>query len=1101
MNEFFGISMTYIMIGLLVILGAAFATIAWILLRNRVMFNIGVRNIPRRRAQTILIIIGLMLSTVIISAAFSVGDTAQYSIEQSALDALGRVDEIVQVQADDTGDDDDPFSAASLITALPMEQAQAFGYVEEFRDIPNVDGAVSVVRGPVAARNDSKTLAEPLTMLVGVELSQLDGFEEDFENTTGEPVELADLAEGEIYANASAADELDIEVGDRLTLFARGEPFQFTVRDIVRDRVLTGAIAISQGFVLPLERVQTMLGRPDKVDLIAVSNEGGVRDSTQHSEQVTDDLNAVVAGTRIHASETKVDALDLAADTASVFVTVFVVLGLFSIAAGMMLIFLIFVMLAAERKVEMGMMRAVGTKRSHLIQSFMSEGMVYNVGAAAVGCALGVGVGVIMIQVMKRLFDDIGLEITFYVSPRSLIVSYSIGVVLTFLTVTFSSWRTGNLNIVSAIRDLPDPPAVRPRPSFRSPLSVVGWFFFKSPSVGRFFRDLLLVVGAIVLAVAGYMLMFVAAPAVYDSGSAGGVIAVIVAIMGGILIAVGAVSALVLLNGMFQTGPLLVLAGVPLVLLGYFTWGLAFQFGAGLTMLICGVAVCIQAFGVPARPVFTIMGLAILFFWLLFAGNNVPGIKDLDGDIEMFFLSGLTMVLAATFVLIYNADLLLKLLVLSGGVMSTLVPSIRTAVAYPLANKFRTGMTIAMISLVMFALVMMSTMNENFDRVFLSEDADGGFDIIATENPGNPIESISAAMVAEGADASAIASEDGVKQANRATSSACEVEAGQPPCSVHGSEDAADEGREEFQTYSIAGVSEGFIQNTTLRFQSRATGFDSDRAVWDAMLENRNYAVVDAFSVSGGGFDGGGLIDSIEPTDSTFEPIRVDVRDSATGAVKSVEVIGVIATEGSGLFSGIFLTEQAFDGVFLSPESTVHLLRVVEGADSDAVAKDIESTLLHQGVQADSIEKLISDFQSQSRGFLYLIQGFMGIGLFVGIAAVGVVAFRTVVERRQQIGMLRAIGYSRRAIALSFLMESSFTALLGIVSGVVLGLLLAWQLTQTDDFIPGGIDNFYIPWNQILFISGLAFIASIVMTIIPSRQASSIPIAEALRYE
>ena len=46
-------------------------------------------------------------------------------------------------------------------------------------------------------------------------------------------------------------------------------------------------------------------------------------------------------------------------------------------------------------------------------------------------------------------------------------------------------------------------------------------------------------------------------------------------------------------------------------------------------------------------------------------------------------------------------------------------------------------------------------------------------------------------------------------------------------------------------------------------------------------------------------------------------------------------------------------------------------------------------------------------------GFFYLMQGFMGLGLFVGVAAVGVIAFRTVVERRQQIGMLRAIGYTR----------------------------------------------------------------------------------------
>ena len=107
-----------------------------------------------------------MLSTVIISAAFSVGDTAEYSIEQTALRRLGHVDEIVQVQAEDQ-DEDDPFEGGSLISPLPMEQEQAFGYVDTFKDIPDVDGAVSVIRGPVAARNDSKNLGlEGLQMTV-----------------------------------------------------------------------------------------------------------------------------------------------------------------------------------------------------------------------------------------------------------------------------------------------------------------------------------------------------------------------------------------------------------------------------------------------------------------------------------------------------------------------------------------------------------------------------------------------------------------------------------------------------------------------------------------------------------------------------------------------------------------------------------------------------------------------------------------------------------------------------------------------------------------------------------------------------------------------
>jgi putative ABC transport system permease protein len=125
----------------------------------------------------------------------------------------------------------------------------------------------------------------------------------------------------------------------------------------------------------------------------------------------------------------------------------------------------------------------------------------------------------------------------------------------------------------------------------------------------------------------------------------------------------------------------------------------------------------------------------------------------------------------------------------------------------------------------------------------------------------------------------------------------------------------------------------------------------------------------------------------------------------------------------------------------------------------------------------------------------------MGLGLVVGIAAVGVIAFRTVVERRQQIGMLRAIGYSRGQVALSFLLESSFVTLLGIITGMGLGIILSYFLLTSKSMTDMGMTGFFVPWLEIVPISVGAYVAALIMTYIPSRQAASIPIAEALRYE
>ena len=95
MDELFGFSMTYIMFILLAFLALAISSLVYVGLRNRIMFKLGVRNIPRRRAQTTLIVLGLMLSTVIISAAFTTGDTINRSVTNEVYRLLGSVDQTI----------------------------------------------------------------------------------------------------------------------------------------------------------------------------------------------------------------------------------------------------------------------------------------------------------------------------------------------------------------------------------------------------------------------------------------------------------------------------------------------------------------------------------------------------------------------------------------------------------------------------------------------------------------------------------------------------------------------------------------------------------------------------------------------------------------------------------------------------------------------------------------------------------------------------------------------------------------------------------------------------------------------------------------------
>ncbi len=1093
MNDLFGLSMTYIMIALLIILGVSASTVVWVIVRNRVMFLIGVRNIPRRRAQTILIIIGLMLSTLIISTAFSIGDTVDYSITNQVYDKLHSVDEIVQFKAADDEGGGGGFGGQSLVSPKAIPQAQADRFSAAFRATSGVDGAVEAIRGPVPATNVRAGQTEPLVLLTGVDPAQLKGFESDIVTIAGERAPLDALGPDEVYANESAADKLDIQRGDALQVYVGGVPHTLTVRDIVKDRVLTGwAGGASYGLVTTLGRAQELLNRAGQVDYIAVSNDGGVRDGESNSLAIKKTLNDdLLKNSSWAAAATKHDLADIASQAASFLTTFFVVLGLFSIAAGMLLIFLIFVMLAAERKMEMGMIRAVGTKRSHLVQMFMSEGMAYNTIAAAVGCGLGIAVSLVMVRIMAALFSGFSLSIAFHVTARSLIVSYSLGVVLTFLTVTFSSWRIGNLNIVSAIRDAADPLPLSTRPEWRGGIGMLlryaKWLVFKPSKLSQWGAGigLLLLVPVSGAITAG---LFGGAIAIYGSSSAASIAAVLLGVAGILTGGLTIVLAGASLNYIFQTAAIAIVLGAALVALGL-ALDQAAPYALGVSLVLMGAALGATMLRVPARLAFTTMGLVVLVYWLLSAGNYLP--PYLSGGIEMFFLSGITMVIAATFVLVYNADLMLALLTSAGNRFSYMIPSIRTAVAYPLANKFRTGMTVAMISLVMFALVMMSTMNSNFSRIFLSDDALGGYDVMVQENPNNPISDLAAAYAQQGGDASVFASVGNVALANRR---------------IAETRNKAAEGAvpEKFQRYTVATADNDFLTGNGVKFQARATGYNSDAEIWRAIASDPGVAVIDANALaSSGGFGPGQFsVSGLKSSTTTFSPPVLELRDAGRPEkVREVKIIGVVTTKASLIFGGLLLNRSTFDDLYDKPESTIHFVRLRPGTDARATARSIEKALLAQGVQADSIRKLIDDLRAQNRGFTYLIQGFMGIGLFVGIAAVGVIAFRTVVERRQQIGMLRAIGYTRNAVAISFIMESSFVTLLGILSGIGLALLLAYQLVKTDDFVAGGVQSFYVPWLEITAIGVGTFIASVLMTIIPSRQASSVPIAEALRYE
>jgi putative ABC transport system permease protein len=313
-----------------------------------------------------------------------------------------------------------------------------------------------------------------------------------------------------------------------------------------------------------------------------------------------------------------------------------------------------------------------------------------------------------------------------------------------------------------------------------------------------------------------------------------------------------------------------------------------------------------------------------------------------------------------------------------------------------------------------------------------------------------------------------------------------------------GQQEVRQAGDEEWTVYPVIAASDKFLSAGT-SLDSRATGYDTDEAVLEAIRSDPRYALIDTTAVDG--FNDYNYNVTIDVKNEQFEPFDVAIRDAVGGGEATATIIGVWSSRAPYKYiSGVYVNPQAYEQVFGPPVFDRAFVRLVDGVDAEESARAIESALATNGVQAESIRKLIDDASAQDRAFTRMFQGFMALGLFVGIAALGVIAFRSVVERRQQIGMLRAIGYQTETVTLTFMLESAFVALMGILSGVVGGVIVSRNLFTTGQFSGEGVD-FTMPWGEVLAFVLLAFAVSLFMTWWPSRSAAQVPVADALRYE
>lgn len=1019
MQTLFGVSMNSIMIVMLVLLVISLAAVIWVAIRRPVVFRMGMRNIPRRKAQSLLIVTGLMLATLISSAALTVGDTLNHSVGSEMYHLFDEVDQIVVAGG---GDDEDVNINVVFTDTVPASAVEDVRAQTADLEVDAV-GGILFTAAPVINVGDSEpdsanplvlfeqgTASEPSVGVVAAPQQTFDDFGvTDIDNN---PIDAEQLGTDKVYITEKLADSIDIGVGGYIVYVLDNNFYVAEVVGITPNQVVAGSVINAPnapGIIVGLDHLREATGNSDDWSAVLVSNTGDARDGATHSDDVTASLNERLADNGLVAADFKGQFVEEAELAGAIFVTMFIGFGLFSISVGVLLIILIFSMLAAERRGEMGMARAIGGQRSMLIQQFLSEGAGYTLLSGLVGTTLGVAAAWIITFAVRSLVGDF-FTIEMYVHPRSLVIAYSLGVIITFMAVIFSSWRASRLNVVAALRDIPE--VSNPRQSKR-PL----------------------------------------------------VFAAIGILLGAVLIVFG------------QTNP-----NVTLFLIG-------------ITMVPFSIAAITNWFGISNKWVLTIVGLFVLIVWSMptTTFNRIFGDMG-EGGIELFLLSGLSMVAASTLVIMQHMDLLLRVVQTLGTRVKGWLGAVRLGVAYPKSNGGRSGMTIAMFSLIVFSIVVMASVNNIFMQSFLGGNAMAGLDVQVQMINTNPLDDVSAELEERGINM------EGVSAPGRMDMLGPILDEVQI---------TNDEGELEWvPSQPMQVVDENWIDLTEISFSKRAQGYDSDEAVREAMKTEPNLVVINSEMVSSGagsdqfGMQFGDNVTLNEIDDSTFEPYTIVARGSG-GENVELTVIGVMDAEYTLLFgyhlSAPTLTELAPDQ---TPMMTTYSFKLDDSRDASEVAADMEKALLQFGAQGIDVAEMMEEFQAQQSGFMTVLQWFMGLGLIVGVAAVGVISYRAVVERRQQIGVLRALGFQAKTIGRAFVIETGIIVVLGSLAGVILGLIVSYTLTN-DPGMTGGVEGieFVVPWATVGATLGMAIGMALLMSWLPARQASRTLPAEALRYE
>jgi len=220
---------------------------------------------------------------------------------------------------------------------------------------------------------------------------------------------------------------------------------------------------------------------------------------------------------------------------------------------------------------------------------------------------------------------------------------------------------------------------------------------------------------------------------------------------------------------------------------------------------------------------------------------------------------------------------------------------------------------------------------------------------------------------------------------------------------------------------------------------------------------------------------------------------------SQTRRRPSFEVVGEFSSK-LGVFGSVLITQRALAREFRQTQDTTDFVETAPDADAAQVQE-----LLTQGVKVAfptaevlNQQELKESREKQVDSLVNLIFALLGLAVLISLFGIANTLALSIHERTRELGMLRAIGMSRRQVRTMIRYEAVITALIGAILGMVLGIVFAALIAQ-----PLKDEGFTLsyPIGSLVFLLFFAALIGVLAAILPARRASRLDVLESLQYE